>query len=187
MHLVLHINDYEYEELDACWYEKEELKEIKKDVRKTVKKIVCGTPLKDENDKVHGECALGLESFTPDGLSIKQNNKCNGVYVVLDEQDNQIMWNVRRPQDIADVYRQVSYECSVQACLRGIQYQAAARASSDNDNGKSKHNGNSSKNNKNKSNNNKKSSRSNNNRRKLFSRTVQGTKFQIRKMSSKAA
>ena len=147
-----------------------------------MKKIVCGTPLKDENDKVYGECAIGLESFTPEGLAMKQNNKGNAIYVVLDEQDNQIMWNVRRPQDIADVYHQVSYECSVQACLRGIQYQAAARASDTTDKSGSSNSSKSKSNSKKRS-----SSSNNNNRRKLFSRTVQGTKFQIRKLSSMAA
>ena len=126
---VLHLNDYTDDEIDACWYERCEMKAMKHEVKRTVKKIVNGTPLNDENDKFLGECAIGLEGFTPDGSQIKLSQRRDAIDALLDEQDDQIMYNFSNPQALADAYKEKTFESSIHACVRAIQMRTAAQMS----------------------------------------------------------
>ena len=54
---VLHINDYTQDEIDAAWYTREELKQVKAQVRHTLNKVRHGIPLVPNDD----DCFMGLK------------------------------------------------------------------------------------------------------------------------------
>lgn len=93
------------------WYTKDDFKEMKKQYLPIVKKLAKKLPL-DE-----GEEARGLEHKTPRGCKSRQNNRFQAMDAVLDEQERQ--WEMERKDAdyIAQIYRQSSAHCQMNAYL----------------------------------------------------------------------
>ncbi|KAG7359760.1 hypothetical protein IV203_034858 [Nitzschia inconspicua] len=99
------------EEFTTIWYSKDEFKEMKKEYVPIVKKLAKKLPLDD------GEEGRGLEHKTPRGCKSRQNNRFQAMDAVLDEQERQFEMERKDADYIAQIYRQSSAHCQMNAYL----------------------------------------------------------------------
>lgn len=102
-------HNYTPQEIKECWYSEEDYLEIRNDCIQKIKTIQLGHKLSGDDD-----CVRGLDSRTRSAVAIKQQNREDGFWAVLDEQDAG-----GSPEDIADRYRDVSYGCQLWATAVG--------------------------------------------------------------------
>jgi hypothetical protein len=99
------------EDFTNIWYNKDDFKEMKKQYIPIVKKLAKKIPLEE------GEEGRGLEHKTPRGGKSRQKNRYQAMDAVLDEQERQ--WELKRKDAdyIAQIYRQSSAHCQMNAYL----------------------------------------------------------------------
>jgi hypothetical protein len=99
------------EDISSIWYSKDDFKEMKRQYTLIVKKLAKQLPLEE------GEESRGLEFKTPRGCKSRQMNRYQAMDAVLDEQERQ--WELeRRDVDyIAQIYRQSTAHCQMNAYL----------------------------------------------------------------------
>jgi hypothetical protein len=99
---TIHIDDYSGDEVAACWYNRKELKAIRLEGRTTVIVMENKNQILD-NDRM---CSRGLESYTPQGIAMKQFLREEARNAVLDEQYLQYGEEdmIYDPEMIADIY-----------------------------------------------------------------------------------
>ena len=127
---TLHLDDYTTEEIQATWYARTEMKQIREDVRLTVKLMDEGLlSSKDNEDSEY--CTRGLECRTSRLSPIKTHNKRIARDVVLDEQDyQQFQLMTCDPERLATVYNRVTYQCQVKASMVGLSDEKIAKEAS---------------------------------------------------------
>lgn len=122
---------YSTEERANLWYNQEEMKQIRKDAVLTVKKMMRGINI-DQDDEY---CTRGLENKVPKKNKARQARKFEIICSVLDEQENQLIEADRRGEAgfllnveaLAYVYITAgSYRCAAEAVLRGKKDESAA-------------------------------------------------------------
>jgi cytochrome c556 len=106
---------------NILWYTKEEFKAMKREFLPIIKKLVKKLPLDDDEEE-----ARGLEHKTPKGSKLRQQNRYQAMDAVLSEQERQ--WERGRNDDdyIAQIYRQSSAHCQMNAYLIGQRDAEAA-------------------------------------------------------------
>ena len=98
------------------WFNFEDFNEMKRSFAPTVQLMMQGVaPEEDTED----HCLRGLEYRTKDGAKKRMKNKFNGMAAVLHEQDRQSYENLHDPELLAEVYRQATYHCFLEALALG--------------------------------------------------------------------
>lgn len=99
------------EDIANTWYSKDEFKTMKTQYIPIVKKIAKKLELAE------GEDPRGLEHKTPRGNKARQINRFQAMDAVLDEQERQWENERKDPEYIAQIYRQSSAHCQMNAYL----------------------------------------------------------------------
>jgi hypothetical protein len=120
---VLHINDYESHWIKKCWYSSSELSTIRLELKPTLFKMDCATPLSKIKD-----CTMGLETFTEEGQATKRHNRVKSKNAVFFEQGYQQCEGNVDPQGLAETYSEHTFDCQIQAHERGLEYEQQAVA-----------------------------------------------------------
>ena len=78
---TMHLNDYTEDEMASCWYSKHEIEMIREEIR-IILTIIDGNSsrINNYNDRI---CSRGLESFSIEGSTKKQEARMNSRDVVL--------------------------------------------------------------------------------------------------------
>mmetsp|Transcript_8383 Transcript_8383/g.20888 ORF Transcript_8383/g.20888 Transcript_8383/m.20888 type:complete len:232 (-) Transcript_8383:365-1060(-) len=140
----IHLNDMEEYERAGAWYSQEELKTVKAECNRTVRKMMrdtrspyehCLSPSSASSTSSNGSTSSfrGLEFRTPDGANMRRANKENAWDKVLDEQESQYLSGDFDDEAIARIYRDVSKHCQEAAHLLGLSDSYAARQEERND------------------------------------------------------
>jgi hypothetical protein len=103
---VVHISEYSDEELDAAFYNDDELENIREESIETIEMIVSKVQLPEDH-----LCARGLEYKTPAGTDFRRKNKFRALQAVLQEQKVQVELGILNPEAIAESYMQSSDKC----------------------------------------------------------------------------
>ena len=133
------LDDYTVEELQNTWYQRPEIKAIKQDNIRTVRKFARGE-LSSNSDSMsidQDDCMRGLEQRTSKGFRQRQDNKQAGHCAVLDMQDelggsygfhsNSVDGDACMYEElIAERYALVSGKCAEAAREAAIRDQQAA-------------------------------------------------------------
>lgn len=122
---------YSTEDRANLWYNEEEMKQIRKEAVSTVKGMMRGIDVDDDEDGKW--CSRGLENKTPKKNKARQAKKFEIIYSVLDEQDNQLIEAdhiggfVLNTEALANAYITAgTYLCAAEAALQGQKDEAAA-------------------------------------------------------------
>lgn len=121
---VLKISRLSGKELDAVWYSRNELRNIRESVQETVDVMMKETAI-DENDENH--CVRGLEGTTFRGAAAHAACKHDTRTVVLQEQQNQKRKGCYDEEALANASREVSSRCVKEAADTGIQEHQAVQ------------------------------------------------------------
>jgi hypothetical protein len=119
--------DYAQSEIEACWYNGEERRQIREDVRKNVKLMARGQAQDETNNSI---CTRGLESQIREegAISRRQHNRRAAFTAVFQEQQGQIEENILDEDSIAMIYSRLAAGSKVQACMIGLADQFESRA-----------------------------------------------------------
>jgi hypothetical protein len=117
---IPHIRDLEDEEVAAVWYEKKEYDAMKKKIIPTLRKMIKGEKI-EENNKQSGR---GLEYRTRQGCYQRQENKRQAMAVAMDEQKRQRDECIQDDERLSEAYRNASFHCQDAACALGLEDQA---------------------------------------------------------------
>jgi len=134
---ALHLNNYTFDEVDACWYDDEAYLNMKRSVVKLARhmstreshKLPSATPWiddDDESDENSEECFRGLEGYTREGARKRRSCKNACRKAVLDEQAWLWEEGYQYHEDAWDCIAEVSRDSSL-AC----QWSARALALKD--------------------------------------------------------
>jgi hypothetical protein len=126
-----HLHNYSRKEIQACWYRRAELKEIRQEVYYTVNLIEENVEMKESR-----HCKRGLECFTQEGSRRKTQNKLKGWFSVFDEQELQSLQEAVDPEMIVLVYSKATRCCQISASIMGVCDERAARSQYDSPPGK---------------------------------------------------
>jgi hypothetical protein len=116
---TLHVFDYTADEIDACWFTREEKYEIKNDNRHTIQLIGMGCPLDDEG--VY--CERGLEHI---GARTRLERMTQARDAVLHEQQMQANLGAKNAYIIATSYQNRSFPSKMDAYLLGVSDETSA-------------------------------------------------------------
>ena len=119
---TLHMLEYTFEEKRSTWYNLDDLDEIKKERRSTIKRMNKGSKLKK------GQHTRGLEAYTREGSKVRQQIITDSIQAVKAEQLNQKMKNSLDSHRIAQAYGTYSRPCQLAAYERGLSDKAAMNA-----------------------------------------------------------
>lgn len=120
---VKHVDDYTDREYFATWYVEEDLTDIFNHCVDTVRKMVNGYQLNEDD----GYCARGLEYKTPTGAKTRKQNKSKGLRTVLDEQERQRTEGKIDHEHLALLYYQAGADSRRAYRLLAMQDQAEVR------------------------------------------------------------
>jgi len=132
---VMHVDDYSETEKYQCWYQADELREIRKEVKETVALMNQNVPIDEgsrEDDVMNYDgiettvTTHGLEGKTRTGKRNRREVRIASLSAVFDEQTMQEMDGVDDPVMIAMAYIEYSYPMQVAAFQRASQYQKQA-------------------------------------------------------------
>jgi hypothetical protein len=126
---ILHIFNYTKEEVESCWYKRNDMIKIKKHIGRTLHKMADCQPLDDKK-----YCARGLESGTKKGSKLKFLNRKRAIGAVLvvcraQKEEGRIL----DEHMLAMVYKKCSRQCKMAAHLTGLADQDVAQALSGSD------------------------------------------------------
>jgi hypothetical protein len=120
---VKHINDYSDRDCCSIWLMEEELEDIFDHCVETVKMMVRGELLLEDE----GYCPRGLEFKTPAGARARKESKALAMKLVLDEQDRQVRRGIYDPELIATMYRDAATDTRRVSRIMAMKDQEAAR------------------------------------------------------------
>lgn len=139
---VMHIDDYSDAEKCDCWYQAQEMREIRKEVKDTIvlmnqmvhiDEIMVTTGDDDDdddnNDNEYDNATVttrGLEGKTRAGKRHRRETRLASLAAVFDEQTMQDMDCISDPNMIAMTYREYAYPMQVAAFQRASQYEKEA-------------------------------------------------------------
>ena len=113
---TLHINDYNEEERQACWYQADEFEAMKQEARQTVKFMEQNADCLDDVNF----CRRGLEFRTNEESQKRYTLKGKAVDVVMDEMERQWAFCECNPEIIAELYQSITRQCQIEAHLRAL-------------------------------------------------------------------
>ena len=114
--------DYSSEEKQATWFNGDDIKSFKNEIKASAALMVSGVSESAEF------CAWGLKARTRDGALKKRNNKINGRSIVFLEQNYQQEEGIFEEEAIADAYFDCTEYCQVAGNMLGLRDEVAARA-----------------------------------------------------------
>jgi hypothetical protein len=109
---TLHINNYTEEEIQACWFDDDESKQMKEEFRLAANLAMNGL--------LPQESSRGLELYTKEAQSRRQH-KATAREEVLDEQELQWDEGAYDPEYIAQIYEAASASSRARARSTGFQ------------------------------------------------------------------
>lgn len=116
---IPHIDDFDEDTIRAVWYEKAEYDTMKVGFVATIKKMMRGEPIKENNEST----IRGLEFRTRKGALRRQHNKLAAITAVLDEQDRQFNDGTFDEERLAEIYRSSGSHCQDSAQAMGLKDQ----------------------------------------------------------------
>jgi hypothetical protein len=119
---ALHIHNYSDDEVQACWYDVDERKAIRNNVKFAVGLLMDG--MLEEDNECH--CQRGLEVHTQKGAERRLLNKCAAREAVLTEQELQWEDHVYDPAYIAMLCIDCSSSAQATAHAIGLKDQLDA-------------------------------------------------------------
>lgn len=122
--MTTHVNDYTDDELKACWYNGDEFKAIRADVRFAAGLVSSG--MMNQDTPYH--CRRGVECKTRENTARRQQERLNALYAVFDEQDLQTDSCVYDPEYIAHAYKAASAASKTHARAVALRDEREARA-----------------------------------------------------------
>lgn len=124
---VLNIDDYSEHEKFECWFQADEMRQIRREVKDTLS-LMNRNLIIDENCKLDGSpiSIRGLEGKTKAGKRHRRETRLASLAAVFDEQTLQEMDGVTDPLMIALAYSEYSYPMQVAAFQRASIYQKEA-------------------------------------------------------------
>jgi hypothetical protein len=120
---VLHLNDFEDDEIEACCYNMSDFERIKADLKITVGLMQLGKLEEDTIDYVR----RGTEYRTPEGARRRVRNKEVARDALFDEQDLQWETGAFDPDALASVYHTASRDCGLEAYRLGLRDEEEVR------------------------------------------------------------
>jgi len=142
---VMHVDDYSEAEKCECWYQADEMREIRREVKETVALMNRNVPI-DKLSLIASEMnndvtftIHGLEGKTRSGKRYRKEIRFASLAAVFDEQTLQEMDGVCDPIMIAMAYGEYSYPMQVAAFQRALQHQKKAAAIFQNNDKKDDH------------------------------------------------
>jgi hypothetical protein len=134
---VMSIDDYSEEQKCECWYQVDEMREIRREVKETVALMNRNVPI-EQLSRISAEMnesginvtitTHGLEGKTRTGKRHRKETRLKSLVAVFDEQTSQEMDGVCNPIMIAMTYTQYSYPMQVAAFQRAAQHQKETAA-----------------------------------------------------------
>jgi len=113
---TIHLNEYTTDERRRSWYNKHELKEIKKRLKRTAVSMQVGK-LKVDTDF---DCKRGLEFRVGDKAIQRKRRISHALVAVLSEQEDQKMLGILDPVTISLAYRLISRVSAAKAYDVGL-------------------------------------------------------------------
>jgi hypothetical protein len=105
---TIHLNDMTEEEITRSWFTRKEMHEIRKFIIFELKFLSSGLDLP-------GTSLRGLEYKSGKGAMKKKLNRERALDAVLDEQDLQSLSMICDPENLRNVYLEVSQQCQIEA------------------------------------------------------------------------
>ena len=116
---TLSLDDYTDDEIDMCWYDRKELKDIQKTNAILIKRMSQGKPPKI------GHSYRGLEDMTGQGHKLAEDRYDKALDIVLDFYDGQRMHGINNvdeaTEEMASLYASVTKRCKLLAMATGLQ------------------------------------------------------------------
>lgn len=124
---VLNIDDYSEHEKFECWFQADEMRQIRREVKDTIS-LMNRNLIIDENCNLDGSLISiqGLEGKTKAGKRHRRETRNSSLAAVFDEQTLQEMDGVTDPLMIAIAYSEYAYPMQVAAFQRASIYQKEA-------------------------------------------------------------
>jgi hypothetical protein len=116
---IPHIDDFDEDTIRAIWYEKTEYDTMKVGFVATIKKMMRGEHIAENNES----SIRGLEFRTRKGALRRQHNKLAAITAVLDEQDRQFIDGTFDEERLAEIYRSSGSHCQESAQAMGLKDQ----------------------------------------------------------------
>ena len=114
---VLHIKDYSWEERNACWFNRHDMKFFKKDAKVGATLWMMGGLEHDTKDY----CKRGLEWRTPEGSKKRRQTRLNAIVAVLKEQEEMLDdLGYVADEELAQVYHNFTIQSRIEATTRGV-------------------------------------------------------------------
>jgi hypothetical protein len=110
----LHLDNYTDEEIRDCWFNQEEMRRIKQELRRTI--IMIDKNLKLDEKKY---CIRGTEGSTKRRKQSRLLNRMDAVEAVFNEQKIQYKWGVWDDCKVAKVYSKASHTSKMEATMIG--------------------------------------------------------------------
>ncbi|CAJ1937672.1 unnamed protein product [Cylindrotheca closterium] len=126
VHEILTLHEYTAIEINAAWYNVDEMDRIARKCSKILRKIDRAGSAKEESKY----CIRGLETHTSLGSISKRSNRAAAKLAVFEEQARQ-SWNKEEESDvqaISDAYRCTTSSCQMWAQVVGRRDQQEAEA-----------------------------------------------------------
>jgi hypothetical protein len=114
---TIHLNQFSFDERKRTWYNKQELKEIKSQSKKTAASMQVGK-LKIDTDF---DCVRGLEFRVEKNAVQRRKRISHALIAVLSEQQDQMMLGIHDPVTISVVYRYISRISAAKAHEVGLR------------------------------------------------------------------
>ena len=116
---TLSLDDYTDDEIDMCWFDRKELKDIQKTNAILIKRMSQGKPPKI------GHSYRGLEDMTGQGHKLAEDRYDKALDIVLDFYDGQRMHGINNvdeaTEEMASLYASVTKRCKLLAMAMGLQ------------------------------------------------------------------
>jgi hypothetical protein len=118
---AIHINDYTDDEIQATWYNHDEMRAIHDEINVTVQFVFSGKTLNKKDFSFRG-----LEFATAELLQPRSHNKAVARHAVLQEQKAQFYSGSYSEERLAQVYQACNFHCQLAANLFGAKDAKAA-------------------------------------------------------------
>jgi hypothetical protein len=107
----------------AVWYSREGMKEIKSNAASTVRKMMEGQNVDDDDN----DCSRGLEFKAPKEYRKRHIRKVDSIWTVITEQEIQKRDGETDPEYLADIYRRFADKGSTEVIKRAANDELHAR------------------------------------------------------------
>jgi len=136
---IINVDDYTNEEKYECWYNVDEMRRIRQEVKHTIALMNQMIPRDQiESDSLFSSmqllCTRGLEGKTRTEKRHRRDIRMKSISAVFDEQSMQDMDGIFDPVMVAMAYDEYSYPMKIAAFQRAAQYEKEATGTENNDN-----------------------------------------------------